>query len=118
LTEEKRLKVVASMVEAHARLCDNPEYSFGIDLNEELNVFVAHFRTPKNTDTFVGPAFANVVAQITSAVLATDIPQSQGQCTFGDNGAEDLGREILKACQDEVYRKTHHDACPCHKEAA
>jgi len=113
--EEKRKQLVISMVQAHAKLCDNPDYSFGVDKDEKHNMFVAHFRTPLGTDTFLQASFADVVADVCSTVMMAEIPQVAGQCTFGDHGSEDLGKEILRACEDVVYRNEHHTNCPCQK---
>lgn len=106
------------MVQAHDRLCDNPEYSFGVDLDEQNHVFVAHFRTPTSTDTFSSRSFYEIVQQVTQRVMHTDIPQVDGACRFGDNGAENLGQEILRACNDAIYREEHHKNCPCSKNQA
>lgn len=111
LTPAECEKTVAQMVAAHARLCDNPAYSFGVDFDD---LFVAHFRTPGSTDLFISNTFADCVDQVCKKVMDTEIPQVDGSCTYGDNGAEDLGREILRACTDEAYRELHHKNCPCH----
>ena len=52
VSEEERQTIVGLMVEAHNKLCDNPEYSFGVDLDEGTRIFVAHFRTPEATEVF------------------------------------------------------------------
>lgn len=104
---EKR-EIIGLMVKAHMSLCDNPDYSFGIDLDESTRVFVAHFRTPKSTETFASlNSFRESVHQVCTAVLSTQIPVVEGGCTYGDNGAEDLGTEILRACTDVAYREAH-----------
>ncbi len=113
LDEEERKSLVATMVKAHNSLCDNPEYSFGVDFDKETQIFVAHFRTPTFTDTMASDNFRDCVQAVCTRVLATDIPKVEGACSYGDNGAEDLGTEILRACTDEVYRKAHHDSCSC-----
>ena len=118
LSEEKRRLIVELMVKAHDRLCDNPDYSFGIDREDSSGMFVAHFRTPAATDTYLNSSFAESVETICAEVMKADIPQVSGACSYGDNGAEDLGREILRACTDLVYRKDHHDNCPCAKAKA
>src|SRR5271154_6137866 len=117
MTDEERQTTVALMVEAHNRLCDNPEYSFGIDQDNVTKMFVAHFRSPASTETFLSPDFGSSVRSVCQLVMATDIPQITGACSYGDNGAEDLGAEILRACVDIVYREAHHDNCPCQKMA-
>lgn len=118
LTEEQRHEVIAEMVTAHNNLCDNPSYSFGIDRDSARDMFVAHYRYPEGTDTFLAGSFYECVKRICAEVKAAIIPQVTGACSYGDNGAEDLGREILRACTDEVYRKEHHDSCPCHAKTA
>lgn len=115
LNEADKRLIVELMVSAHNKLCDNPEYSFGIDRQDKSGMFVSHFRTPERTDTFLDSSFFSSVQQICSVVLNTDIPQINGQCTFGDHGSEDLGRDILRACSDIVYREQHHTNCPCSK---
>jgi len=117
LDEETRKHTVIMMVEAHNRLCDNPDYSFGIDRQDTTGMFVAHFRTPAATDTLLHNNFADSVKAVCQMVMETDIPQIAGACSYGENGAEDLGKEILRACTDLSFRKEHHDSCPCHKTA-
>ena len=116
-TEEQRKALIEMMVKAHNSLCDNPDYSFGIDMDEKIGVFVGHFRTPEKTNVYAHVTFADCVTEICSVVLSEKIPVIKGACTYGDNGAEDLGKEILRACIDEVYREKHHQACPCHNVA-
>jgi len=113
LSQEEKQETVSLMVEAHEKLCDNPDYSFGVDLDEEKRIFAAHFRTPESTSVFVNTSFSECVREVCETVLNTDITKVDGVCGFGDNGAEDLGREILRACVDEVYREEHHNKCPC-----
>jgi len=115
LDEERRKLLVVNMVAAHAKLCDNQEFSFGVDLDEKSGMFAAHFRTPEKTDLYLNPSFFDCVQEVCGAVMAAAIPQVAGQCTFGDHGSEDLGKEILRACEDVVYRNEHHTNCPCQK---
>lgn len=117
MDEEQRHLTIRTMVAAHDRLCDNPDYSFGVDLDHNTGIFVAHFRTPTNTEIFANISFADVVKEVTDQVMSTEIPTISGACTYGDNGAENLGAEILKACLDLDYRQAHHDNCPCLKVA-
>lgn len=114
-SEEKRRLIVEAMVHAHGLLCDNPDYSFGVDLEENYGMFVAHFRTPTYTHTFLSSKLDEVVALVCIAVKEANIPKVDGACNFGDSGSEDLGREILRACEDLVYREEHHQNCPCVK---
>lgn len=113
----RRTLTVEMMVKAHDRLCDNPEYSFGIDVNQQEGIFVGHFRTPEGTDVYASKSFEQAVHVLCDMVMQANIPPLSGACQYGDNGAEDLGREILKACTDEEYRKAHHTNCPCKKVA-
>lgn len=115
LTDEDRRLLVFSLVQAHNKLCDNPDFSFGIDRDDNTGMFVAHYRTPEKTDTFLHPSFAESVRVICEVVLLANIPPIAGACNFGDHGSEDLGREILRACTDLVYREEHHQSCPCVK---
>lgn len=119
LTETDRQSLVQTMVKAHDKLCDNPAYSFGVDSDENLGLYVAHFRTPEKTDLFSGKNFRDVVLKVCEVVLATDIPTINGQCNFGGNGAEDLGREILKFCTDFGFAQLQERHCECksHKAA-
>lgn len=118
LPEERRQALVQKMVEAHNRLCDNPQYSFGVDVDENLGVFVAHFRKPDSTDMYAGKDFADAVEEVCRAVMLADIPQVRGECNFGDNGAEDLGREILKFCTDVGYAQLEERHCECKAHVA
>ena len=102
------------MVKAHNNLCDNPDYSFGIDLDDKTGLLVAHFRTPEKTNLYSHTSFSDCVEEVCSVVLNENIPQNTGACTYGNHGTEDLGTEILRACVDEVYREEHHKQCPCH----
>jgi hypothetical protein len=113
MTEDDRKFLVQTMVQAHDRLCDNPDYSFGVDMDDKTHQFVAHFRTPAGTEVFLEGDFPGVVTEVCKMVMNTTIPKVAGSCTFGDNGAENLGQQILRACTDMDFRKAHHDACPC-----
>lgn len=118
ISEQKRQEIVGLMVKAHNNLCDNIDYSFGVDLDENTKMFVAHFRTPKSTDIFVGTTFSDCVRKVCDRVLSTEIPQVNGICTYGNSGSEDLGTEILRACTDLTFREQHHNECPCHANVA
>lgn len=118
MPDEERKETVRMMVDAHSRLCDNPDYSFGVDMDSVRGLFVGHFRTPGSTELFSADSFGECVTKVCGKVLSTEIPVINGACTYGDHGSEDLGTEILRACTDEVYRKAHHDACPCHSNVA
>lgn len=113
LPQNEREFLVSNMVEAHNRLCDNPDYSFGVDVDETNNVFVSHFRTPESTDLFSNKKFSDCVKSVCNVVLRTDIPQVKGECNFGDNGAKNLGREILKFCTDVGYAEVLEKHCEC-----
>ena len=115
LQPERRQELVRMMVTAHNNLCDNPDYSFGIDRDDASGMFVAHFRLPDRTDTYLNKSFSDSADTICAAVLATEIPKIIGSCNYGGNGSEDLGKEILRACEDFAFRKNHHDECPCSK---
>ena len=113
LNEEEKKYIVSLMVKAHEKLCDNPNYYFGVDLNEEHKMFIGFFTTPSGISTFISPSFYSLVNQLCSKVLITDIPKVEGSCVYGSNGGENLGEEILRACVDHVYRHEHHTNCPC-----
>ncbi len=109
-----RRALVQLMTKAHDKLCDNPEFSFGVDVDEASGLFVAHFRRPDRTDLYAQASFADCVGEVCHAVLATEIPRVAGACQFGDNGAENLGREIIAACTDEGWAKLQADhSCVC-----
>lgn len=114
LSPSKRKGIVKLMVKAHNNLCDNPNYSFGVDLDEKTGLVVGHFRTPEKTNTYLG-SFFECVTEVCNEVLSEKIPSVKGACTYGDNGAESLGKDILRACTDIAYREEHHKNCPCHK---
>ena len=118
LSEEARQELVKLMVRAHNSLCDNPNYSFGVDLDETNGLFVAHFRTPEKTDLNSSKSFSECVFEVCQKVLGTNIPKIDGSCVFGDNGAESLGEKILKECADEAFSKAEHKACPCKEQVA
>lgn len=109
---ERRESLVQNMVNAHEKLCDNPEYSFGVDVEDD--VFVGHFHSPQGTELFFGPSFEQAVNKTCSSVLETNIPKGNGECRYGSNGGEDLGSDILRACSDPEYLKSHHAGCSCH----
>lgn len=113
LEHTDRIQLVKLMVDAHNKLCDNPAYSFGVDTDRSGTVFVAHFRTPDKTDLYYSGNFEEVVKEVCSVVLKTNIPTLSGDCVFGDNGAEDLGHEILKYCQDEFFFTLEERHCEC-----
>ena len=113
LEETERHQVVDKMVTAHNRLCDNPDYSFGVDMDDKSKAFVAHFRKPSETQLLYGPSFKEAVEKVCGTVMETHIPKVDGKCVYGDNGAEDLGREILQACSDPEFLRKHHERCPC-----
>ena len=108
-----RENLVNNMVVAHNKLCDNPNYSFGLDVDENNDVFVSHFRTPNKTDLYSNKSFAAAIETVCEEVMKTDIPQIIGNCVFGDNGAEDLGKTILKYCTDAEYAKIKDTHCEC-----
>lgn len=113
LPKDRRESVVDKMVEAHNRLCDNPEYSFGVDTDEKDNVFVAHLRTPEKTDLFYSRNFEDTVLDVCNSVMKENIPQLEGNCCYGNNGAESLGQEILKFCTDVGYAEITSKHCEC-----
>jgi hypothetical protein len=98
LTQASRIEMVDTIVKAHDKLCDNPAYSFGIDLDEDLNVFVGVFVQPGRVDTFAGKTLEECVLKLCTAVINTNIPTQEGQCNFGNAGAENLAEKILAAC--------------------
>lgn len=118
LDEITRQDLVKTMVQAHNHLCDNPAFSFGVDVDKKGTTFVAHFRTPDKTELFSSPNFKDCVYEVCQEVLKEEIPQVSGDCVFGDSGAEDLGREILKFCTDEGYKQLEERHCECKAHSA
>lgn len=113
LPQNRRENLVSMMVTAHNRLCDNPDYSFGVDVDEVNNVFVSHFRTPEKTNLHSHKEFEISVKQVCEEVMKEEIPVMVGECTYGDNGSEDLGREILRFCTDVGYQEVLNSHCEC-----
>ena len=103
-----RHSTIDMMVKAHDKLCDNPDYSFGINTNmvQGKPVYAAYFRTPQSTNLFIADTFSEVVQQVCSDVMQADIPQVQGQCTFGQNGQENLAQEIINTCRTTLCTTT------------
>ncbi len=118
LSDQHRQTLVALMVEAHSHLCDNPDYSFGVDVDEINGHFAAHFRTPTTTDLYSGDSFSGVVTRVCREVLGTHVPTVEGECVFGDNGAESLGEEILRFCTEEGFKELQQRHCECKAHVA
>lgn len=113
LESDERMGLVQTMVDAHDRLCDNPAYSFGVDMDEKNGLFIAHFKTPQFVNLYSSIEFKDAILQVCEAVMKEEIPQISGECNFGQNGAEDLGREILKYCTDEMQKELSEKHCEC-----
>jgi len=118
LNSSDRIKLVETMVQAHNKLCDNPAYSFGLDVDEKNNVFVSHFRTPEKTNLYSSASFSECVELVCNEVLSTPIPQVDDHCNFGNNGAEDLGNEILKFCTNDGFKELQERHCECKSHAS
>lgn len=102
MSKTARTLTVERMVKAHDYLCDNPEFSFGIDFDPDSKTFVAHFKTPKETNIFTSYSFYYAVKLVTYKVMNTEVPHMVDNCVYGDNGSEDLGKEILEYCENLV----------------
>lgn len=96
MTAVRKEILVSWIVKAHDKLCDNPDYSFGIDFCEETGIFISHFRTPAKTDIYSGKTLEECVLSLCKAVISTDIPQMNGLCNFGVSKNENLAERILK----------------------
>lgn len=116
--EKERVTLVDRMVKAHDNLCDNPDYSFGVDTDENMTNFVAHFRTPEFTHIYHSRSFEECVNKVCDDVLKAEIPQIALDCPYGENGNEDLGNEILKFCLDENYKLLEERHCECKAHTA
>ena len=85
------------VVQAHDNLCDNPDYSFGIDKCEFTGIFVGFFRTPTRTETYTAYTLTGCIKQVCKDVIAEDIPVLEGVCNFGKSNTENLAEVIRKA---------------------
>lgn len=97
LSSTSKNEMVKLIVDAHDKLCDNPEYYFGLDMCEKTGLFIGHFVQPSRTDVFSGTTLEQCINDMCSYVISTDIPKLTGTCTFGDNGSENLAQKILDA---------------------
>lgn len=113
LDTQTRQNLVSNMVKAHDRLCDNSEYSFGLDVDEKNNLFVSHFRTPQKTELYSSRSFHEAVDEVCKDVMSTEIPRGVGSCVYGDNGAENLGQQILHFCTDLGFEELKGKHCKC-----
>ncbi len=118
LTETGRQDLVSLMVRAHEHLCDNPDFSFGVDRDEDMGIFVSHFRTPDQTEVFADFMFADCVKEVCEKVLEAAIPKVKGACSYGNSGEEDLASEILRLCTDVAFKELQSKPCPCQEGAA
>ena len=112
IPNDRRESLVNTMVSAHNKLCDNPQYSFGLDVDENTNLFVSHFRTPEKTDLFCN-TFEEAISEVCRVVMSTNIPPVLDDCVYGNNGVEDLGKQILKYCEDVHYQEILNSHCEC-----
>lgn len=89
--------LVNTIVTAHDQLCDNPDFSFGLDMCEKTGLFIGHFNQPDRVDIFSGLALSECIIEMCTTIINTDIPKIDGICEFGDNGNENLAQQILEA---------------------
>ena len=85
--------VIDPVVEAHDHMCDNPDYSFGIDMNDD-GIYVGFIKTPVRVDTYTDTSFIAMCEKLNKDVMAMDIPPVDGQCEYGHTGLEDLKGKI------------------------
>lgn len=97
LSPIERQTLVSMVTKAHDKLCDNPAYYFGLDMCEKTNLFIGHFVQPSRLDLFTNISLAGCIRELTEHVIKTDIPVLEGICTYGQNGTENLGKQILEA---------------------
>lgn len=95
---ENKKQLVSKIVEAHDKLCDNPNFYFGLDMCEKTGLFIGHFVQPDRTDMFSGSTIEECTLEMSERVINTEIPEGTGDCVFGDSGDENLAQQILEAC--------------------
>jgi hypothetical protein len=110
LKSDERQQLVAIVTQAHDKLCDNPNYYFGLDMCEKTGLFIGHFIRPTRTDLFTDSSLAGCITELTKAVIETDIPVLEGSCTYGRNGTENLAQQILAGVAN-VQRNNGSDTC-------
>ena|SRR5690242_8643131 len=98
LSQSLREDLVNTVVRAHDKLCDNPQYYFGLDKCEKTGLFIGHFVQPTRLDMFSDTSLSQCILELCEAVIKTNIPEVKGICNFGQNGTENLAEIILKAC--------------------
>ena len=98
LGAESRITLVNLVTKAHDKLCDNPDFYFGLDKCEKTGLFIGHFRQPTRLDIFTGTTLVEAINEMCDFIIATEIPQLEGICEFGNNGTENLANQILSAC--------------------
>lgn len=96
ITQDDKIKLTKKIVKAHDQLCDNSDYSFGLDMCEKTNLFIGHFRQPERLDLFTGNTLSECIDDMTNYIIQTNIPKMEGLCVYGDNGPENLAEQILK----------------------
>lgn len=95
---DSKAPLVTLIVNAHDKLCDNPNFYFGLDKCEKTGLFIGHFIQPTRTDLFTGATMLDAIQEMCEFILATEIPQLKGICEFGNSGTENLAYTILAAC--------------------
>ena len=93
--EVRRKVLVDLVVKAHDNLCDNPDYSFGLDYCDITDTFIGHFIQPGRIDVFSSYHLNTCITDMCETVVDADIPQIEGVCTFGDTGEGNLAEIIL-----------------------
>lgn len=97
IQQNEKLKIIEKIVTAHDKMCDNPSYSFGLDMCEKTNLFIGHFNQPDRLDVFTGVTLQECIDDMTSYILKTTIPRVDGFCNYGNHGIENLKQQILSA---------------------
>lgn len=95
LSLKERTELVELVVRAHDKLCDNPEYYFGLDKCEKTGLFIGHFHQSSRIDFFIDVSLSTIIHELCEFVVKTDIPVLEGNCVFDDNGSENLAEKIL-----------------------
>lgn len=99
ISKENLKSIVNKIVEAHDSTCDDPSQRFGVDYDENNQLFVGSFINGTKLDLFSDNSFELLINTLTSHVLKENKNKTyvSGQCTYGNNGNENLAEIILES---------------------
>jgi hypothetical protein len=98
LDSKQRKELIDLVVKAHDNLCDNPDYSFGLDFCLKTQTFIGHFQQPDRIDVFASKTFHECIIDLCQDVANANIPTNLGNCEYGVNGNENLAEIISRSC--------------------